>query len=76
MKIISKCYLAFSIYFSVQTTLYSPIDDLEQVLDVFLAVSSSILAFNVILVVDNIAGEVYQNTYMEDVKERLCGSIN
>jgi hypothetical protein len=60
--------------------LYSPIDDLEQVLDVFflffLAISSSVLAFNVILVVDIIAGEVYQSTYMGNVKERLWGTIN
>jgi uncharacterized membrane protein len=56
------------------------IDDLEQVLDVFflffLAISSSVLAFNVILVVDIIDGEVYQNTYMGNVKERLWGSIS
>jgi uncharacterized membrane protein len=56
------------------------IDDLEQVLDVFflffLAISSSVLAFNVILVVDIIEGEVYQNTYMGNVKERLWGSIS
>jgi len=60
--------------------LYSPIDDLEQVLDVFflffLAISSSVLALNVILVVDIIDGEVYQNTYMGNVKERLWGSIS
>ena len=42
----------------------------------FLAISSSVLAFNVILVVDIIEGEVYQNTYMGNVKERLWGSIS